>query len=71
MVTMRKTMFRHETDENGTPHSVDRIKAEGLSTDTKPTECVANGSTFIEMDTRTVYLFDEENRLWRSFASLP
>ena len=41
----------------------------GLSTDTKPTETIegigiANGSTYIEMDTAKVYIFDEENKLW-------
>ena len=36
----------------------------GLSTDTKPTDAVRNGSKFVEMDTKTVYLFDEENQEW-------
>lgn len=36
----------------------------GLSTDTKPTENLANGSVFIEMDTSDVYFFDEENTVW-------
>lgn len=41
----------------------------GLSADEKPTTyegaAVANGSIFVEMDTSTVYAFDEENELWR------
>ena len=35
----------------------------GLSTDTKPTT-VQNGSTFIEMDTGNVYMFDLDGDQW-------
>ena len=35
----------------------------GLSTDTKPTN-VGNASTFYEMDTSTLYMFDAENQVW-------
>lgn len=34
-----------------------------ISTDTKPTN-VANGSKLLEMDTSTMYLFDEESGEW-------
>ena len=34
----------------------------GLSTDTKPTENIGNGSTFFEMDTSKVFLFDKETK---------
>ncbi len=38
----------------------------GLSTDPKPTgNQVLNGSTFFEMDTGDVYVFDKENDTWR------
>lgn len=37
---------------------------DGLSTDTKPTDGVRNGSVFAEMDTGLVYLFDEQNGEW-------
>lgn len=37
----------------------------GLSTDEKPTEKVGNGSTFLEMDTGKVFIFDKENEEWR------
>ena len=37
---------------------------DGLSTDTKPTKGVRNGSVFVEIDTGKVYLFDEENEQW-------
>ena len=35
----------------------------GLSTDTKPTN-VGNASTFYEMDTGALYMFDQENGVW-------
>lgn len=41
----------------------------GLSSDTKPTgsvdgEVILNGSTFYEMDTKKVSMFDQENQIW-------
>ena len=38
---------------------------ECLSTDEKPTENIQNGSKLMEMDTATMYLYDEENKTWR------
>lgn len=35
----------------------------GLSTDTKPTN-VPNTSSFYEMDTKKMFLFDEQNGVW-------
>lgn len=35
------------------------IRASGLSTDTKPTENIAQGSEFIESNTGDVFLFSE------------
>ena len=35
-----------------------------LSTDTKPTEHIANGSSCIEMDTAKGYMFDAANKRW-------
>lgn len=40
----------------------------GLSTDVKPTEDVANGSAFLEMDTSKLYFFDQQNALWREWG---
>lgn len=40
-----------------------------LSTDTKPTEGVANGSVCIEMDTSKIYFFDEENAEWLEWGA--
>lgn len=36
----------------------------GLSTETKPTDGLATGSCFIEVDTCLVALFDEDNAEW-------
>lgn len=36
----------------------------GLSTDTKPTTDVPNGSTFYEIDTSDLYMYDLENGTW-------
>lgn len=45
--------------------TVDRVPADfiGLSTDAKPLG-VANASSFYEMDTKALYLFDAENGVW-------
>lgn len=38
----------------------------GLSSDTKPThDQVPNGSTFVEMDTGNVFIYDKANKTWR------
>lgn len=39
----------------------------GLSTDEKPTENIGNGAIFIEIDTKKLYFFDEENQQWREW----
>lgn len=41
------------------------LELRGLSTDSKPTEDVANGTTFIEMDTGKIYMYDLENEEWK------
>ena len=47
----------------------DTMSFKGLSTDTKPTEdygneAIKNGSTFYEIDTGDLYMYDEENHTW-------
>ena len=44
------------------------IEAAGLSTDTKPTEGIANGSCLIEMDTGKVFMFNETASEWVEVA---
>ena len=41
----------------------------GLSTDSKPTEGVGNGSALIEMDTSKVYFFDAGNSEWLEWGA--
>lgn len=40
------------------------IEAYGLSTDTKPTTRLCQGSIFIEIDTSDVYWFNEASSTW-------
>ena len=40
------------------------VEYAGLSTDAKPTENVATGSIFLEINTSKVYAFDSENETW-------
>lgn len=51
-------------DRMGGTNVINSAEFKGLSTDTKPTDSVPNGSTFYEMDTQKVYMFDAENQLW-------
>lgn len=39
-----------------------------LSTDTKPTTQIANGSCLIEMDTGKVFFYDEAGISWKEFG---
>ena len=41
-----------------------RYECYGKSTDEKPTTNMTNGSTFYEMDTKKLFMFDEESRSW-------
>ena len=47
------------------------LEAAGLSTDTKPTEGLATGSRFTEVDTGDVYAFDEVGGAWKKIVSGP
>ena len=40
------------------------INYAGLSTDTKPTDNLATGSFFYEVDTSKAYFFDEAGETW-------
>lgn len=43
------------------------VEGSCLSTEDKPKSTIANGSVLKEMDTATVYLFDETNQTWRAW----
>ncbi len=45
------------------------IAGVGLSSDTKPTENIVSGSTFYEIDTGTIYRFDEVSGTWMAAES--
>lgn len=51
-----------------TTNGKDQIEATCLSSDTKPTANVANGSILIEMDTSKMYFFDEAHSAWKEWA---
>lgn len=61
MLTYDKTVIDFRQDGE-----IIRVDGKCLSTDAKPTN-VANGSSLIEMDTGTVYLFDENSKQWIPF----
>ena len=44
------------------------VELYGLSVDTKPTRDIVNGSSFVEMNTGKIFLFDEENAQWLEFG---
>ena len=47
------------------------VEAAGLSTDTKPTLGIVNGSLFVEADTGDVYMFAEgDTPAWNKVAAL-
>lgn len=43
-------------------------EGECLSTDTKPTGYIGNGSKLLEMDTSSLYLFDETSSTWMKWG---
>ena len=46
---------------------VNYVEGSCISTDTKP-DNVANGSILMEMDTSTMYMFDENAGTWRAWS---
>lgn len=62
MITFKAKDF----DYSGTK---DRVEGECLSTDTKPTEGIANGSCLIEMDTGDRFMFDEAGSQWLNITN--
>lgn len=59
------TFKAKDLDYSGTK---DRVEGECLSTDTKPTTGIANGSVLIEMDTGDIYMFNEAAGAWVKVA---
>lgn len=44
------------------------IEGSCLSTDDKPTTGVKGGSKLLEIDTSTLYIYDEDNTVWRAWS---
>lgn len=63
MITMSKDAV-FIANQNGANTLVGDVEYRGLSTDAKPTDNVINGSSFIEIDTGKVYLFDAAGVTW-------
>ena len=61
MLTTSKYVNMGNTDDG---KQITYIEGECLSTDTKPTENIYNGSKIMEMDTATLYMFDAESSEW-------
>lgn len=69
MVTITsKKAFKYVPTQSGEMTEIDIIEAYGLAADTKPTDNVANGSAFVEMDSGKVYFYDEANQTWIAFG---
>ena len=56
------------TNKIGGQDETNNTEFYGLSTDKKPEESVSvnipNGSTFYEMDTKKIFMYDKENARW-------
>jgi len=60
MVTINKSISRDAASQY--------IEGFCLSTDTKPTNGIENGSQLVEMDTGKLYFFDEDGGDWVEFT---
>lgn len=54
---------------NSQNQEVQAIVYYGLHDETKPTTAVGNGSCFVEMDTSTVFFYDETNGVWLEWGA--
>ena len=66
-ISYQQVLTNSPETENG---YVNYVEAAGLSTDTKPTDGIATGSLFLEVDTGDVYAFDEDGGTWGQIAAL-
>lgn len=65
------TIYKNDSTKINRNERLISVEIRGLSTDTKPTQfegkktsIIDNGSTFIEMDTGKVYMYDLEHKKW-------
>lgn len=63
------TIYKNKSLKTTKRGETSAIELRGLSTDTKPLEfngkTIDNGTTFIEIDTGKIYLYDLENNQWK------
>ena len=63
------TIYDTNYDRNYTNKGTIMVELRGLSDDDKPTTLegtpIANGATFIEIDTGKIYMYDLQNELWK------
>lgn len=52
------------TVENKDGNEIIMVQLAGLSTDSKPTDGIATGSSFLEVNTGKVFLYDETGSTW-------
>lgn len=63
-VRMQNQKLAYITQANGTTIVGTSAEFFGTSSDTKPTQNLVNGSTFLEVDTGKIYLFNETTSSW-------
>lgn len=64
------SLYKVENVKVGEEETIFSVELRGLSTDVKPigtfdNKPISNGSTFIEIDTGGVYMYDLDNELWK------
>lgn len=64
MITYDVIKYKEDIASNGSFKFKTYFEGKCLSTDTKPTEDVVNGSVLLEMDTSKIYMFDESGIQW-------
>lgn len=55
------TIIKTEVVDN---NNLKTVELRGNSNDDKPTEGIGNGSTFLEVDTGKLYLYDLDSTTW-------
>lgn len=65
---VRIIVSRVVAQENG--KALNYIEASCEASDTKPTECIAQGSISYESDTGDIYIFSESSQSWVKQCSL-
>ena len=53
-------------EAHGSPNEGDLVTIYGASTEAKPTD-VADGSVFVETNTKKIYMWDDKNAQWREW----